>query len=193
MNIWKNLTGLGDNSQIKAGTKLITWTSLAVCAFCLVGPTFAADPPVQVVENVSATFEGEKTAWHGFDRYDFLIDEQTLAIKPQDDEKDGISHQIHGQRRCVIVVPKVPAPGNPWSWRGCYWDHQPQTEIALLKRGFHIAYITADASLKPDKKWDAWYAFLTGKHGLSKKPAFIGMSRGGEYEYRWATTHPDEV
>ena len=62
-----------------------------------------------------------------------------------------------------------------------------------MKRGFHIAYITADASLKPDKKWDAWYAFLTEKRGLSKKPAFIGMSRGGEYSYRWATAHPDSV
>jgi hypothetical protein len=28
-----------------------------------------------------------------------------------------------------------------------------------------------------------WYAFLTEKHGLSRKPAFIGMSRGGEYAY----------
>jgi len=92
-----------------------------------------------------------------------------------------------------VVVPKDPAPGNPWSWRGCYWDHEPQTEIELLNRGFHIAYITADASLKPDQKWDAWYAFLTEKHGLSKKPAFIGMSRGGEYSYMWATTHPGQV
>ena len=63
----------------------------------------------------------------------------------------------------------------------------------MLKRGFHIAYITADANRRPDKKWDAWYAFLTEKHGLSKKPAFIGMSRGGEFAYMWATTHPDKV
>ena len=63
--------------------------------------------------------------------------------------------------------------GNPWSWRGCYWDHQPQTEVELLKRGFHVAYISANASLRPDKTWDAWYTFLTEKHGLSKKPAFV--------------------
>ena len=86
-----------------------------------------------------------------------------------------------------------PARGNPWSWRGCYWDHQPQTEVELLKRGFHIAYLSADATLKPDKTWEAWYAFLTGKHGLSDKPVFIGMSRGGEYSYTWATAHPDKV
>ncbi len=47
--------------------------------------------------------------------------------------------------------------------------------------------------MKPDKKWDAWYAFLTDKHGLSKKPAFVGMTAGGEYSYMWAVAHPDKV
>ncbi len=28
-------------------------------------------------------FDGEKTTWHdGFDRYDFVMDEESLAIKP---------------------------------------------------------------------------------------------------------------
>lgn len=137
-----------------------------------------------------APFEGAKSDWHGFDRYDFLLDENTMEVKPADAKNTG---NVPGQRRCIVVAPKTPAPGNPWSWRGCYWDHQPQAEIELLKRGFHVAYITADANLKPDKKWDAWYAFLTEKHGLSKKPAFIGMSRGGEYAYMWSVGHPDKV
>ncbi len=29
-----------------------------------------------------AGFTGEKTTWHGFDRYDFMMDEDTLAIAP---------------------------------------------------------------------------------------------------------------
>ena len=74
-----------------------------------------------------------------------------------------------------MVVPKTAAPGYPWSWRGCYWDHEPQAEVELLRRGFHVAFVTPD----PDKTWDAWYAYLTEKHGLSRKPAFIGMSKGG--------------
>jgi pimeloyl-ACP methyl ester carboxylesterase len=141
-------------------------------------------------------FTGDHTSWHGFDRYDFLMDEQTLAIKPftaAPTEGNAIKGDVNGQRRCIVVVPKTPAPGNPWSWQGCYWDHQPQAEVELLARGFHIAYITANAELKPDKKWDAWYAFLTQQHGLSAKPAFIGMSRGGEYAYTWATANPDKV
>ncbi len=27
-------------------------------------------------------FTGEKSSWHGFDRYDFLMDEQTFEVKP---------------------------------------------------------------------------------------------------------------
>ena len=80
-------------------------------------------------------------------------------------------------------------PGTPGRGRGCYWDHEPQAEVELLRRGFHIAFITPD----PGKQWDAWYTFLTEKHGLSKKPAFVGMSRGGVNEYDWATANPDKV
>ncbi len=142
-------------------------------------------------------FAGEKSAWHdGFARYDFVMDEQTLAITPfmaPAGENFGVKDPAKGQRRCLVIVPKEPAPGNPWSWRGCYWDHQPQTEVELLKRGFHVAYISANAGLRPSKHWDAWYAFLTEKHGLSKKPAFIGMSRGGEFAYTWACANPDKV
>jgi pimeloyl-ACP methyl ester carboxylesterase len=82
---------------------------------------------------------------------------------------------------------------NPWPWRGCYRDHQPQIEVELLRRGFHIVYISANSALRPGKTWDAWYSFLTEKHGLSRKPAFIGMSRGGEYAYTWATANPGKV
>jgi pimeloyl-ACP methyl ester carboxylesterase len=158
---------------------------LPILAAVLISAAVRAEAPPAA--NAYVPFEGEKTAWHGFDRYDYFMDEATLAVKP------ATAAAEKGQRRCIVVVPKDPAHGNPWSWRGCYWDHEPQTEIELLKRGFHIAYITADASLKPDKHWDAWYAFLTEKHGLFRKPAFIGMSRGGEYSYMWATQHPDKV
>jgi hypothetical protein len=151
---------------------------------------------VSVRAPAATVLSGEKTSWHGFDRYDFIMDETNLSITPMkaaEDEKDAIKHTTSGQRRCVLVVPKAAATGNPWSWRGCYWDHQPQSEIELLKRGFHIAYIEASATLRPGKHWDAWYAFLTEKVGLSRKPSFVGMSRGGEFAFTWACANPDKV
>ena len=138
-------------------------------------------------------FEGEKSAWHdGFDRYDFVMDEASREITPfkrPEGEGFAVGAPEKGKRRCVVIVPKAPAPGNPWSWRGQYWDHEPQAEVELLRRGFHVAFITPD----PGQAWEAWYAYLTEKHGLSKKPAFVGMSKGGVNAYDWAAAHPDKV
>jgi pimeloyl-ACP methyl ester carboxylesterase len=150
----------------------------------------------EAARSQQVTFEGEKSTWHeGFDRYDFMMDEATLAITPYkapSGEGLGVKDPPNGHRRCIVIVPKKFAPGNPWTWRGCYWDHQPQAEIEMLRRGFCVAYISANATLKPGKEWDAWYKFLVA-HNLSGKPCFIGMSRGGEYSYMWATTHPDKI
>jgi pimeloyl-ACP methyl ester carboxylesterase len=165
---------------------------------------------------VPRAFQGDKIDWHGFDRYDFVMDKQTLAITPfkapAGEQSGDLGNSDKGQLRCVVVVPKQAVPGNPWSWRGVYWNHQPQAEVELLKRGFHIAYISVDP--KPGQitgltmnelmdqlgmsraaltEWDAWYAYLTGQYGLSKKPAFIGMSRGGIFEFSWGTANPDKV
>ena len=138
-------------------------------------------------------FEGEKTTWHdGFDRYDYLMDEASFAITPfkrPDAEKSAVGNPAKGQRRCIVVVPKRAASGHPWSWQACSWDHEPQTEVELLRRGFHIAFITPD----PGKQWDAWYAWLTGKHGLARNPPLVGMSEGGVNEYDWTTANPDKV
>jgi hypothetical protein len=105
-------------------------------------------------------FEGEKTTWHeGFDRYDFIMDDATGAITPMTAPASevtsfGIDVSIKGgKRRCVVVVPKKAAPGNPWSWRGCYWNHQPQSEVELLRRGFHIAFVAPDPG-RQGKAWD---------------------------------------
>ncbi|HEY8735270.1 MAG TPA: hypothetical protein VIL90_11945 [Puia sp.] len=143
-------------------------------------------------DNLSSDSSTGKTSWYGFDRYDFVMDSTDFTIRPfhsDQEEKTGISKQLPGKFRCLIVVPKKIAPGKPWSWRGCYWDHEPQTEVDLLHRGFHIAYIMSD----PGKSWDAWYEFLTKEYGFSGKPAFIGMSKGGVNEYSWATMNPDKV
>ena len=181
-----NRMGL-ERMQVYSGFCRYFW----MAAF-LVGST-AGGSPIANGADQNAHFDGEKTAWHdGFDRYDLLMDDETLVVKPfkrDGDERFGVKPPPTGQRRCIVVVPKVPAAGNPWSWRGCYWDHEPQTEVELLRRGFHVAFITPD----PGKTWDAWYAYLTNKHGLSRIPAFIGMSKGGVNEYDWTTVNPDKV
>jgi len=127
-------------------------------------------------QEASPAVGNAKATWHdGSARYDFVMDEQTLAIKPlavATDDKAGSD----GGVRCTLVVPKKAASGNPWSWRDFYRNHQPSAETELLARGFHLAFITPG----PLRQRDAWHAFLTEKHRLSRKPVVVGMSTAGE-------------
>jgi predicted esterase len=170
---------LGNRTDLALGTLL----ALFVSGFA--GTARAAEPLVP--------FTGEKSSWHGFDRYDFLMDEQTFEVKPTSSKAKATK----GQRPCIVVVPNAVAAGNPWSWQACYWDHEPQTEVELLKRGFHIAFVApedgAQTRQSRDKVWDAWYEHLTEKHGLAKRAAFVGMSKGGVNEYNWGLANPEKV
>src|SRR2546427_79167 len=80
-------------------------------------------PRVARAASIYVPFNGEKTTWHdGFERYDYLLDEASFAITPfkrPDSEKFAVGNPPKGQRRCIVVVPRQAAPGNPWSWQGC--------------------------------------------------------------------------
>ena len=38
--------------------------------------------------------------------------------------------------------------------------------------------------------WNSLYEILTENHGLAKRPALVGLSRGGLYCYNWAARNP---
>jgi hypothetical protein len=177
------LIGLTEGRTNRAALVLLAATGLAT-VFCNLSTASAS---------AYVPFDGEKTTWHDdFDRYDYLMDETSFAVTPfkrPESEKFAVGSPPKGQRRCIVVAPKHAVSGYPWSWQACYWDHEPQAEVELLRRGFHIAFITPD----PGKQWDAFHTWLTERHGLSTKPAFVGMSKGGVNEYDWTTANPDKV
>ena len=120
------------------------------------------------------TWPGTKSDFHGFDRYDFSVDEL----------------------KCKVVAPKQAAQGNPWVWRARFFGHQPQVDVALLEKGFHVAYVDVTnlfGSPKAVARWDTFYDYLVDKKGLSKKPALEGMSRGGLIIFNWASQNPNKV
>src|SRR5258707_15007860 len=98
----------------------LTLAMASVCGF--IGTIRAADQPASA-PGVPTAFNGGKSTWHdGFVRYDFVMDDDTLAITPfTRPEKEGfaVGAPGKGQRRCIVVVPNKPATGNPWSWQGC--------------------------------------------------------------------------
>ncbi len=112
--------------------------------------------------------------WNGYEQRDFAVD----------------------GHNCLLVLPKTPAAGKPWIWRTEFFGHEPQGDIALLGKGFHVAYMDmqnlygAPAALDA---MDKFHAHLTKEFGLSQKTVLEGFSRGGLYAFNWAARRPDQV
>lgn len=99
-------------------------------------------------------------------------------------------------RKAHLVLPKSPAAGKPWIWRTEFVGHQPQADLALLEKGFHVAYIDMQNLYGgPDamKAMDAFHSHCTHTFGLSQKTVLEGFSRGGLYAFNWSARNPDKV
>ena len=141
----------------------------------LVFPAFLVSP---VLSAASIEFPGTKSSWNGFDKYDFKLPCGEF-----------------GERGCTVVCPKEPADGNPWIWRAVFFGHEPQTEIAMLNKGYYVAFISCtDLVGSPQRvaQCNCLYKFLVEK-GLNKKTNLLGMSRGGISSMNWAIANPDCV
>ena len=120
----------------------------------------------------AAPFPGEQSDFHGFTMY---VD------------------AAQGRR---VVVPREAAEGRPWIWRARFWGHEPQFDVAMLERGFHVVFCdVADLFGSPRAVaiGDAFYADLVGEYQLASKPVLEGMSRGGLFIYNWAAANPGKV
>ena len=132
----------------------------------------SAIPEVSIVDK--SPFTDKKTDWNGYEKYDFVVD----------------------GRKCFVIVPYVTAPGRPWIWRARFFDIEPQTDIALLRKGFHLAYMDVTemyGSPGAVAHWNKFYYYLTQKHNLAGKVALECLSRGGLIVYNWATANPEKV
>ena len=118
--------------------------------------------------------EDRISTWEGHERRDF---------------------QVAG-RNCLLIVPKSPAAGKPWIWRTEFFGHEPQADLALVDKGFHVAYIDVQnmygAPVALDLM-DAFYQHLTKDRGLNGKTVLEGFSRGGLFSLNWAARNPDQV
>ncbi|HWD41998.1 MAG TPA: SGNH/GDSL hydrolase family protein [Fimbriimonas sp.] len=118
-------------------------------------------------------FSGEVTDYHGYNRYDLKVDGlNAIVVAPT-----HLSSQFR----------------NPWIWRAEFFDHRPELDLALLSRGFYLAFIDVGNTFGAPSAmahWDVFYRLLTSRYGLSLKPTLEGLSRGGLYMYNWASRHP---
>jgi pimeloyl-ACP methyl ester carboxylesterase len=119
-------------------------------------------------------FLGKPTTWQGFARHDFKV----------------------GDLNATVVVPEKPLPGRPWVWRGEFFGAFADADAALVKAGWHLAYVGVPdlfGAPKAIKHWEAFHAAMVNDHGLHTKPGLIGLSRGGLYCMNWAAAHPEKT
>jgi len=124
--------------------------------------------------NVGTPSSVERTMWNGFERQNFTV----------------------AGRACTLVVPATPAPGRPWIWRTEFFGHEPQADLALLGRGWHVAYIDAKNMYGGPKAmalFGQFYAHVVTHAQLAKRVVLEGFSRGGLYAVNFAASHPTRV
>lgn len=146
--------------------------SISIAAATVVTLLFAGR--AVAAESPASPRDMKQSEWNGFSRIDFEVDGKPV----------------------LVVQPKEPAPGKPWVWHGEFFGHKPEPDIALLKRGFHIVYMSVPNMLGGPpavRHWNAFYKVLTEEFGFAKKAALVGLSRGGLYCYNWAAANPDKV
>lgn len=112
--------------------------------------------------------------WNGYQRLDFTVE----------------------GRPCVLVLPKTSAPNKPWIWRTEFFGVEPQVDLALLARGWHVAFMDArDLYGGPPamRLFGNFYAHIVAHAGLARRAVLEGFSRGGLYAVNFAATHPSRV
>ena len=129
--------------------------------------------PIQ--PHLEDAFPGNQTKWHEYPLFDFELEDGTP---------------------CKVAAPHRAASGRPWIWRARFWGHEPQTDLALLAAGYHVAYCEVGNLFGNDQavaRWNRFYDFVTAKHKLSPRVAIEAMSRGGLIAFNWAASRPDCV
>lgn len=115
-----------------------------------------------------------KSQWQGFDRIDFTV----------------------AGRKSWLVQPKEAAPGKPWIWRTEFFGHEPQGDLALLAKGWHVAYTTMTNQYGGPIATDHMKVFhdeMVKVHQLNPKVVLEGFSRGGLFALNYAALHPEHI
>ncbi len=116
----------------------------------------------------------QQSQWNGYTRVDF-----TVAGRP-----------------ALLVFPAQAAPGKPWIWRTEFFGHEPQADLALLARGWHVAYLEAKnlyGAPRAISLFGQFYAHVVVRFGLAPRVVLEGFSRGGLYAINFALAHPTRV
>ena len=116
----------------------------------------------------------EKKLWHGFRYESFMFD-----------DKDAI-----------IVFPNEAESERNWLLKTEYRDAFPETEIEMLKRGFHVAFVGNDSRFAAESdctRKTKFVEYVSKRFGLRDKCVTVGYSCGGAHAVNFAGMYPNSV
>lgn len=99
-------------------------------------------------------------------------------------------------REALVVFPKKADEKRNWSLKTEYRDAFPETEIDLLKKGFHITFLKNKTRFATREDCDAKARFadyLKSEYSLRDKCVLVGMSCGGAHAVNFAGFYPEKV
>lgn len=100
------------------------------------------------------------------------------------------------KKNAIIVFPKIAEPCKNWLLKAEYWNGFPQTEIEMLKKGFHLAYIENEsrfATFSDCERKSRFVNYIVQKYALRDKCIPVGYSCGGAHAVNFAGYFPDSV
>ncbi|MBQ7792369.1 MAG: alpha/beta hydrolase [Clostridia bacterium] len=115
-----------------------------------------------------------ESTWNGFRRIDF--------------DFEG--------REVIVVFADEANRTEKWMLKTEYFDAFPETEIALMKRGYNLVYLKNLHRLGKEEDYDKKFAlskFLKEEYGFSEKCVCVGMSCGGLHAVHLAARYPEMI
>lgn len=116
----------------------------------------------------------KETIWNGFKRIDFTFE----------------------GREAILVFPETANADKNWLFKTEYFGAFPSFEIDMVKRGWHLAFITNVTRWCLDEDLDLkarFVKYLHEEYGLYEKCLPVGMSCGGMFGCKFAAKYPECV
>lgn len=115
-----------------------------------------------------------KENWHGYEMLKFAFED----------------------RRAILVKPEKNCEGNKWLLKTVYFDAFPDFELEMLKRGYHLAFVSNKTRWHDetdDGVKDRFCGFLSKEFNLCSKCMPVGFSCGGMHAIYFAASYPERV
>ncbi len=115
-----------------------------------------------------------ESIWNGFRRIDFIFE----------------------GREVIVVFADEANRTEKWMLKTEYFGGFPETEIALLKRGYNLVYLKNLHRIGKEEDYEKKYAlskFLVREYGFSEKCVPVGMSCGGLHAVHLAARYPEMI